>query len=227
MALPLVAFCSHYTESFPMGPDGKADNATRVWDAVKVVKAVKGAEVKGYAHMPVLGRERRFDSRNAASVFVWLGEWGAHQLEEREREVRWTAVPIPNSDAVKDSDETGPAHKLALAMAEKITGGVVMVADVFRWRTRLGKTHLGNGSRDPATLYPVLRMTQSLTARKRVVLVDDVMTTGGHLRAAAARLRSEDCYPVLALCVGRNTDDLPQNAFTMITEELEDFVPKK
>ena len=68
--------------------------------------------------------------------------------------------------------------------------GDAYVFDVLRWKTPIMKAHEG-GERDPLTLLDLLdEPLEPITRGMRVVLVDDVMTKGGHM-AACARLLAE------------------------------------
>ena len=59
----------------------------------------------------------------------------------------------------------------------------------------------------------------------QIVLVDDVIATGAHLRAAAAYLQDCGGRILMALCVGRadNTGSLPDDPFRTCTGVLRDF----
>ena len=60
---------------------------------------------------------------------------------------------------------------------------------------------------------------------RRVVLVDDVLVLGGHLRACAAKLKAGGADVVLAMCAGR-ADQIPvADPFAARCETLDDFEP--
>jgi hypothetical protein len=90
--------------------------------------------------------------------------------------------------------------------------------------------HAGAGTRDPQELYSSLR----LTTRKlpidlpQIVLVDDVIATGAHLRAAAAFLRDCGGHILAAVCVG-GADNGGQplgDPFRMRTDVFPDVAPE-
>lgn len=59
-----------------------------------------------------------------------------------------------------------------------------------------------------------------------IVLVDDVLASGGHLRAAAAFLTDCGAHVSFAVCAGRadNTDAPIDRPFSIRTDVLPDFV---
>ena len=64
------------------------------------------------------------------------------------------------------------------------------------------KAHSQGGTRDPNEIEPTL-VCQVTNAQQPVVLIDDVMTTGGHLLACAAALRRNGITVENALVAGR------------------------
>jgi adenine/guanine phosphoribosyltransferase-like PRPP-binding protein len=80
------------------------------------------------------------------------------------------------------------------------------------------------GTRDGATLYEYLVATGDVRGH-RVVLVDDMLTSGGHLRACAARLRTAGAEPVFAVCAGRADQSQVADPFAVRHHEITDHEP--
>jgi glutamine phosphoribosylpyrophosphate amidotransferase len=83
-----------------------------------------------------------------------------------------------------------------------------------------------NGTRDAACLYDRLCLAGSVTG-ERVVLVDDVLASGAHLRACATKLRAGTAHAILALCAGRADQIQAPDPFAVRCETLNDFEPCK
>jgi len=81
------------------------------------------------------------------------------------------------------------------------------------------------GPRHARQLYPHLVAEASLTNGPRVLL-DDVLTLGGHLKASAAKLRERGHDPQFAICCGRTMHEQLENPFVVPVEELPDFNPE-
>lgn len=103
------------------------------------------------------------------------------------------------------------------------------MVDCPRWKRNLGSASKEAGPRDPGTLYnniAVLKdFLRDVDKNTPVLLVDDITTSGGHLRASAAKLREAGLNVTGALCGGRTLYDQEQRAFSIVEEMLDDFVP--
>lgn len=113
----------------------------------------------------------------------------------------------------------------ASASETKATHGA-FVDDVLRWIEPMPSAHQGDGPRDPATLYRNLRVIRKPRKADVYVLIDDVVTSSGHIRACAARVRQHGVPVKLAICAGQTVyNDLPENPFSMTDRFEQDFVP--
>lgn len=86
--------------------------------------------------------------------------------------------------------------------------------------------HLIGGTRDPQELYSLFRLRARDLPRLPLVLIDDVLPSGGHLRAAAAFLAHCGAQVHMAICAGRAelTPSPLERPFSVRTDVLPDFV---
>ena len=189
------------------------------------VDAIKERDVRGYGLVLVNGTlpKRCISAANAHQAREWFGEMGSRVLDEAGFAGPIILIPVPNSECtteVEHSRIATLAHEIR-ERSELVQG----VADVLRWDEPMPSASQEQGPRDPAELYPHLELRGTLRHRQRThVLVDDVLTTGGHLRACAAFLASRGVVAGFAVCAARS-DPAPQvNPFQDRVDALDDFV---
>ncbi|WP_438026358.1 phosphoribosyltransferase [Sorangium sp. So ce233] len=197
------------------------------YSASQFTKAVKGRKFNGYALVPVDGAERRIYSENTQEAIDIFAKWAARVVRANVGQGNIVLVPIPSSSAVVGTPTAGTPAVMAASLAARLTPRA-QVADVLRWTEAMESSSHG-GTRDAQVLYEHLTVTGAVPQGGPVVLVDDVCTSKGHLRAAAARLSTLAKVQVsLAVIVGRTVnmvDEIPEDPFQMPTEEVSDFVP--
>jgi hypothetical protein len=191
------------------------------------VDALKDRPVKGYGHVLINGQppKRLIEAASAIQAKGWFGEMGAQILSDKRLRNPVVLVPVPNSECtltVRDSRTAALAH----AVQER-TDVVEAIDDFVRWDQVMPSASKDDGPRHPAILFPHLRIRgrQAIRSKCSYVIIDDVLTSGGHLRAVAALLRSKGARVAFAIC-GARADSVPQtNPFERRIDELEDFEP--
>ncbi len=203
------------------------------YDAHDFVHAVKAHPFEGYVQLMSRGRTYRISSTNCDIALTIFGHMVADAGITHGFTGPLALVPVPNSKndvASLSSRSAGAAPRTraqAEALVHELSGGA-SVADVLRWSEPLPSASSGGGSRDPQELYEKLRVVGALPDQHaRIVLVDDVLTSGGHLQACAAMLRHRGADVVLAVVAGRSDRAQVEQPFAVRVDELADFVPRR
>jgi hypothetical protein len=122
------------------------------FDAYMWVQAIKGNQLKGYAHVPVQGVRKRLNNQNLASAIDWFGTMAVQELARRKLAEPFLLIPVPNSGCVVDSSNPPRTRKLARAIVDELKDDSLVV-DCLRWKENLGSASHGGGPRSPKILY--------------------------------------------------------------------------
>lgn len=187
-------------------------------DATMLVKAVKGKDLpeRQYTTVKVAGQWRTIRDANRDDAIAWFAEWAAPIVKAAGIGPK-VLVPVPNRSAVVGGHEQPRTTLLAQAITAAIGAGAT-TADVLRWRKSLAKS-TDLASRQPQVLLPDLVLTGPCPLG-RVVLVDDVFTSGGHIIASTWRLQDQQRHPVIAVACGRTMHAQAEDPFTLPPEQL-------
>ena len=120
-------------------------------------------------------------------------------------------VPVPSHPWMNLRRGFAPAPELARPIARALGIPLVGSALVRRVRGRIATKQLGAGRRRREA-DDAFRVAGRLGSAS-VLLVDDVMTTGATLNAAARALRAKGVTDVRALIWGRTLPDAPMRRF--------------
>jgi|ERR1700722_1237284 len=215
MAVTVISFATYLTrDESPWRSDD--------YNALKFIQAIKGEPINKWAWVPVGGISRRLDQDNADDALEWFGELAADYLNGKKLVRPVFLVPIPNSPCTAANGKVPRTARLAKAIADRMQN--VTVLDCLRWKKVMPSARKG-GSRDPQVLYENMTIKGDVS-KGRVVLVDDVSTTGAHLQAAAAKIVNEGGKCVLAICAGRTVLCPEEEPFSVLEQKLQDFVPR-
>lgn len=132
-------------------------------------------------------------------------------------------VPVPNSQATIANDDDFRTWELARRIADEL-GDNVIAHDELRWLDVMPRASEG-GPRQAHELFPNLRCDLQAHPDADRILIDDILTTGGHLQACAARIRATGSSVEAALVCGRTKHIQVSNPFAMPVEEFADFDP--
>lgn len=196
------------------------------WQAHFMVSALKRRAFNGRAsirlpdgrRVVVCGSQTEQDNfYNGCLAYAY---WAVHGLER---------LSVVNGDTVFVS---APDSKCCTAAgrAPNISPATEMIAnafdqpllDVLRFRTPQKSASREQGTRDPDALAPNLEIVGSVRG-KHAIIVDDVMTKGGHMRAFSKALLSQGAASVTGMNAARTVYSAKGDAFGLWSENMADF----
>ena len=189
------------------------------YDTTHLVKAIKGDDLhpKSYTWVKIGTQSIKIADANKDKAIDWFAEWAAPRIDALGHGDK-VLVPVPGSKAVVHSSADFRTAEIARAIARKCRPQVT-VAPIFRWDQPMQSSREG-GPRDPHVLEAHIKAVAPVPPGK-CVLVDDVLTSGGHLIACARKLRELGTEVELAICCGRSTHQQLPDPYTVADEHLE------
>lgn len=186
------------------------------WTAYKMVKALKGDDVKGYFDVKIGGSNYRFDNSNK-DKFVELIPSALAKIVNDEFSYDVAIVPIPNSTVTDISSNDFKTLNLAIHTCAKAKGNhspePLLVFREPQIPSRKG------GRRSPEYFESAYKLIRKVD--KPIVLLDDVCTTGAHFIGATWKLQANGMNVIGAVAFGRSTKQQFENAISRRTEELD------
>lgn len=192
--LDVVTLCAYLTD---VGCDWREDD----YKCQKMVKSLKGESFKGYfthGRPPRIKKYYQVDSEEFLSV---AGNIIGNSIYSNFG-AGTTIVPIPNSWVINSRSSEFRTKRIAQAAAITAKAGVTPCLEFSSPQT---PTHKG-GTRDPIEIEKHYRVNFP-TPLGRVVFLDDVFTSGSHIKAATWKLKSLGCVISGAICFARATKE--------------------
>jgi predicted amidophosphoribosyltransferase len=157
--------------------------------------------VRALKHLhKTISKTAQLDMTCGWQALDWFGYLSAASMRIRELPSPITLIPVPNSACVVGASAT--PHTLALARSIADHAENTSVLDCLRWKQPMRPSHFA-GTRDVQTLCRNMVFKSKTPPCETVVLVDDVVTTGAHLRASAYTLTEAGLRCNEAICVAR------------------------
>lgn len=183
--------------------------------------AEKLASIKTTARNLPLGPNRwpvrvAKNAEGVARVRKHFAGWAANLIRGWGYE-QPTIIPIPNSHVTPDVNDF-PTWEIATTIGAAV-GPSATVNSAVRFQLAMPKSHQG-GTRNPDELARNM-VTRPGFKAEQVVLVDDVMTSGAHIKAARRVLEQAGIPVVHAIVCARRTDCQEADPFTIGGEDLD------
>ena len=182
----------------------------------KMVKCLKGEAINGYFEVKVSGRPKVFKEENKEEFIDVLCGNVAKKITSLIG-VRFTIIPVPNSSATTSIKADFRTYSIAKRIAQLGGSGAHAVA-ALRWKTAMLSSRKG-GSRDLQVLHDNLELMHKPVGP--IILFDDVMTTGAHMKACQRKLMEAGITPTQAISVGRATWDQKEKPIGWVEEVLQ------
>ena len=199
-------------------------------DAHDFIQAVKGRPMHGYTGVPCRGIRRVVLNTHLDRALEILALLTSDIVESPMPLSAPVLVPIPNGSSTL-SAEPPRTFTQAQFVARQLGAGAEAI-DLFRWRYVMPSASNADGTREPDALYEALvvrpEASGALSPLRPLVLIDDVLTTGGHLLACDAAL--EDLAgrrAAVALVAAVSDEGHVEDPFVTRVMELGDFEPQR
>ncbi len=196
---------------------------------MKFVKAVKGKGFSKYAFIPTSVGLLKLEPSNADDALGWAAEKIGAEILQRCTPHRLGLVPVPGSKHTS-SRQVGEGRLSTLLLRIQTWLQARHVTDVtvmpwLWWNQEMASASDEGGPREPMDLAPhlIVAPRAASSGDRKLLIIDDVVTTRGHLRASNAVLRSAG-YDVgdFAFALARTVHDVA-SAFAVEETELEPF----
>ena len=193
------------------------------WEAYMFCWAVKSGRF--HRNFYIVKSDGRLDitKANFNRVRPTFGEWAAKVITEFPERPLYL-VPVPDTEALVNVAGYRTLNLVREAFKETEYEGQAL--DGLRWTKRRKKGHEG-GSRKREELLQLLETKDDVNG-KNIVLIDEIVTTGGNLLACSDKLVKTGAKVIGAVTCGRSVYDLDDAAFGArnfeLTEQLQDYV---
>lgn len=183
----------------------------------KFIKAIKGQPINGYAHIPLRnGKTIKLEQSNAEAAVRIFGQWAAARLGELGLgEV--TLMPIPSSSHTDPSADF-TAKRMCEAINEFARPNFPIAPSLTQITAVTGSSK--GGSRKFTDIRDNLHCHGGV-AGQRLILIDDVATSGNHLKACATILRDAGATVDHAICAGRTIWERPADMWDVPVENVD------
>lgn len=206
------------------GYPGKSEAWNGDWENVhfrarNLVKGVKREQFGGYSDWRAKNKNqvlRQYSNEQGNKLALAVAASKLVDLFDAAGIQTALVVPVPSSQTINPgADYTG--IRLAREIEARRPG--LVATPVLYFDSPQPSAHDGGGERRWHMILPHLRGTP-IAAAGQVVLLDDVLTSGGHLRACRRFLDGKGRDPTDAFVIGRTVWERPADMFAVPPETL-------
>jgi hypothetical protein len=187
------------------------------YDSTHLVKAVKGLELNPKAWVMIDGTNCKIVESNKDQAIKWFASWAAAKIIALGAQPK-VLIPIPSSKTIVASPEDFRTFKIAQEIAARVPKATA--TSLLRFIEPRPSSREEGGSRDPEVLYSNMILTGAIPAGQ-IILIDDIMTSGGHFIASSWELDDHGRDAKLALACGRSLDAQIDDPFTVAPEDVD------
>jgi len=217
--MKVISYCGYYPDRAHKELKRRTED---YWNAYFYVWGVKVGSHKWDFY--ILTPQRvNITKNNFALARGTFGNWAAGQIPTLTDKDNIVLIPVPSKDAL-----LGKKDSRSLRMVREAFAGTKYenkVLDGLQWTRKVPQAHTG-GSRSRDVLLPLLQADPAVKG-KRVILVDELLSTGGSMLACADCLKAAGAEVVGAITCGRtiyNFDTPPFGTQEFeLTAELSDW----
>jgi hypothetical protein len=183
------------------------------WDSYKFVWAVKSGQYKYPFH--IHSKNGRIFINSTGSIVRarrYFGDF-IHRVIVREGlGTEAIFIPVPSKDGITGKTTSYRSLQM-LAQSVSHLDRRVAVIDGLRWTQLMPKAHVGGGGCKNVSYWKDHLQVKTNVAGRKVVLVDDVVSTGSSLLAAKEALEEAGAEVVFAITCGKTVYSFKEKAF--------------
>lgn len=187
--------------------DNLAPRSQSQWYSYKFCRAVKSKRLNGTLEFPWKEKPEVISAETVGRARSIFGMFIQYTVEEMKLP-SVLLVPVPSKDGLVGAQSFRSLEMLQ----ESLVGNTAWpVAPSLRFTEKLQPAHAG-GPRGRAALAPYLQVVPPIPPGQ-IILVDDLITTGGSLLASYDALAAVGREPVAAIVCGHTVSDSLLSAF--------------
>ncbi|MBP2611444.1 phosphoribosyltransferase [Agrobacterium pusense] len=190
------------------------------WDAYMFVWAIKIGQFKSGFTIHLRKRKLQIKADTIHLAREMFGKFIDHRLKKDDVDHDVLLIPVPSKDALVGAGSYRSLEMLEEAMENRDFKSCV--TDGIRWTKKLAKSHEG-GHHNRDYWKPHLDVIIGVDG-KDVILVDDVLSTGGTMLAAKEALEEAGANVLFAIACGKTVYDFELKPFGAQQIDLEDEI---